>query len=104
MVSAKAIMFTMITAVMAQNKTQIGTTSEFRVCTVDARPIYSESCISLNQTGSTQFNVAVGCRQYGSTTCTGNYDTVGYRSDCYENSRFFQNFGTISGSIYCYPS
>ncbi|GKZ49015.1 hypothetical protein AbraIFM66951_001265 [Aspergillus brasiliensis] len=104
MVSFKTILLTMIPVVMAQNKTAIGTTSEFRVCTVDASPIYSDTCISLNQTGSTQFNVAVGCRQYGNTACTGSYSTVGYRSGCYQNNRFFQSFGTISGSIYCYPS
>ncbi|GLA05280.1 hypothetical protein AnigIFM60653_005757 [Aspergillus niger] len=51
MVSFKTLVLTMIPAVMAQNKTLIGTTSEFRVCTVDARPIYSETCIPLNQTG-----------------------------------------------------
>ncbi|GKZ64161.1 hypothetical protein AnigIFM50267_003622 [Aspergillus niger] len=59
MVSFKTLVLTMIPAVMAQNKTLIGTTSEFRVCTVDARPIYSDTCIPLNQTGYIPFRQSV---------------------------------------------
>ncbi|CAK44934.1 hypothetical protein An06g00180 [Aspergillus niger] len=56
MVSFKALVLTMIPAVMAQNKTLIGTTSEFRVCTVDARPIYSDTfpTISITEPDLTQ--------------------------------------------------
>ncbi|PYI04649.1 hypothetical protein BO78DRAFT_431154 [Aspergillus sclerotiicarbonarius CBS 121057] len=104
MVSLKAVALMLIPAILAQNQTQIGTTTEFRVCSVDPTPIYSETCIALNETGATNISIAVGCRQYGNTQCTGNYNTGGYRPGCYENSRFIQNFGTISGAIWCFPS
>ncbi|RAK98508.1 uncharacterized protein BO80DRAFT_412408 [Aspergillus ibericus CBS 121593] len=104
MVSFKAVLLTMIPAVVAQNQTQIGSTTEFRVCSVDPTPIYAETCIALNETGATNISIAVGCRQYSNTECTGSYNTGGYRPGCYQNSRFIQTLGTISGAIFCFPS
>ncbi|PWY88184.1 hypothetical protein BO70DRAFT_393909 [Aspergillus heteromorphus CBS 117.55] len=102
MPSLKSLILLVIPAAVAEM--QIGTTTEFRECSVNPRPIFAQTCIGFNSTGSTNFTRGVGCRQYGNTLCNGNYTTSGYRSGCFENIRFLQSFGTTSGGLYCFAS